>query len=180
MLGGLGGKGRPGGLGGKERLGGFIPPKGGLGGWVPPEAGGSGGVVPPRQYRSPGLAAAVAAEHDARDDQHGFVGGRVEREAAERNGPRAAQPYLVIDVGGIEYRAEPFLPGGKPVFPRRQRYPRGLAPADQPGTVLYPGDHVRLANMPEKIPWVGYGDGTGAEPPGLQAAQRPHAVVRVT
>jgi hypothetical protein len=34
--------------------------------------------------------------------------------------------------------------------------------------------------MPEKIPRIGYGDGAGAEPPGLLAAQRPHAVVRVT
>jgi hypothetical protein len=75
------------------------------------------------------VAAAVAAEHDARDDQHGFIAGRVEGKAAERDGPRAAQPYLVIDVGGVEHRAEPFLAGGKTVFARRQRYPDRLAPA---------------------------------------------------
>ena len=126
------------------------------------------------------MAAAVAAEHDTRDDQHGFIGGRVEGKAAERDGSRAAQPYPVIDIGGIEYRAEPFLPGGKPVFPRRQRHPDGLAPAGQPGTVSYPRHHVRAGNIPEKIPWIGYGDGAGAEPPGLLAAQHPHAVARVT
>jgi hypothetical protein len=46
--------------------------------------------------------------------------------------------------------------------------------------VLYPGDDVRLGNMSKKIPWVGYGDGAGAESPGLLAAQHPNAVVRVT
>jgi hypothetical protein len=123
------------------------------------------------------VAAAVAADQHARDDQDGPVGGRVEGEGAEGDRARAAYPDPVVDVGGIEHRAEPFLPGGEPVLPGRQRDPDRLAPADQPGPVMHPGDHVRLGDVLEQVPAVGDGDGSDEKPPGLLTGQHPRSAI---
>jgi hypothetical protein len=108
---------------------------------------------------------AVAAEHRARDDHDRAVRRGIEGKGAERDRARAARPDPVVDLGGVEHRAKPFLPGGEPVVAGRERDPDRLAPADQAGPVMHPGDHVRLGEALEQVPGIGDGDGTDEQAP---------------
>jgi GNAT superfamily N-acetyltransferase len=174
---GHGGPGSPpeGGPGGHGGAGSPPVSRGGLGGIVPPAS-----ILPPRTHTHPGLAVAVPAEHDAGDNQHRPVRRRIKGKAAERYRPGPAHPDLVVHITGIKDRAEPFLSGREPVFAGGQRDPDRLTPADQPGTVMYPGEDVRLGELPEKIPGVRYCHSSDAEPPSLLAPQHLHTAGRVT
>ena len=99
---------------------------------------------------------------------------------AERNRPGAAQPDLVVDVGRVEQRGKPLLPGREPVLARRQGGPRRLPPAGQPSAVIDPRHRVRLGEESEEVSGITDSDRAGEQPFRPRTARHRHAAIRVT